>query len=143
MSNDLNLCQFIGRLGRDPETRYTAGGEAVTSFSLAVGWMGKDKEGVEWVRCVAFGKLAELAGQYLAKGKQCYVAGRFKTRKFEKDGQDHYTTEVNADTIQFLGGASESSEPRPVGGHKQADVYRKQGQKYKPGPDEDADSIPF
>ena len=68
MSNDLNLCQFIGRAGRDPETRYMANGDAVTNFSLGVGWKGKDKEGVEWVRCTAFGKLAEIVGKYVTKG---------------------------------------------------------------------------
>jgi len=106
MSQDLNLCQFIGRLGKDPETRYSPSGEAVTNFSIAVGWKGKDKEGTEWVRCSTFGKLAEIAGEYLKKGKQCYVAGRMNTRKWtDKDGADRYSTEINVDRLQLLGGA--------------------------------------
>jgi single-strand DNA-binding protein len=104
MANDLNLCQFIGHLGRDPETKYLPSGDAVTNFSLAVGWKGKEKEGTEWVRCNAFGKAAEIAGKYLAKGKQCYVAGRMSTRECtDKDGQKRYTTEINVDRLQLLG----------------------------------------
>lgn len=105
MSNDLNLCQFIGRAGRDAEVRYTAGGEAIANFSIAVGWKGKDKEGTEWVRCSAFGKLAEIVGEYVKKGKQVYVAGRMNTRKWQdKEGADRYSTEINVDRMQLLGG---------------------------------------
>lgn len=114
MSSDLNLCQFIGHVGRDPETRYTAAGDAVTNFSLGVGWKTKDKEGTEWVRCTAFGKVAEIAGEYLRKGKQCYVAGRMSTRKWtDKDGQDKWTTEINVDRLQLLGGKDGAQEPKP------------------------------
>lgn len=114
MSNDLNLCQFIGRLGRDPETRYTAGGEAVCNFSVASGQSWKDKtsgekqERTEWVRCVAFGKLGEIAGEYLKKGKQCYVSGRMETRKWtDKDGVEKYSTEIKVDQLQLLGSKDE------------------------------------
>jgi len=104
MATDLNLCQFIGRLGKDPETRYMTGGDAVVNFSVAVGWKSKEKEGTEWVRCTAFGKLAEICGQYLKKGSQVYVAGRMATRKWQdKDGQDRYTTEITLDRMQILG----------------------------------------
>lgn len=109
MSNDLNLCQFIGRLGKDPETRFMPSGDAVTNFSLAVGWKGKEKEGTEWVRCSTYGKLAEIAGKYLEKGKQCYVSGRMTTRKWtDKDGVERYSTEINVDRLQFLGSRGES-----------------------------------
>jgi single-strand DNA-binding protein len=115
MSNDLNLCQFIGRAGRDPELRYLPSGEAVANFSIAVGWKGKDKEGTEWVRCNAFGRLAEIVGEYVNKGKQVYVAGRMSTRKWtDKDGVDKYTTEINVDRLQLLGGRDEGAAPAPA-----------------------------
>lgn len=75
MANDLNMCSFIGRLGADPETRYAASGDPVCSFRIAVGWKTKEKEGAEWVSITAFGKLAEICGQYLAKGSQVFVSG--------------------------------------------------------------------
>ena len=104
MSNDLNLCQFIGRLGKDPETRYMPNGDAVCNFSIACGWKSKDKEGAEWVRVATFGKLAEICGQYLKKGSQVYVAGRFQTRKWtDKDGVEKYSTEIMGDRMQMLG----------------------------------------
>ena len=115
MANDLNQCNFIGRLGRDPETRYTAGGDAVTNFSIAVGWKSKDKEGAEWVSIVSFGKLAEICGQYLKKGSQVFVSGRFKTEKYtDKEGVERYSTKITADQIQMLG-------PKPSGGSESAD----------------------
>lgn len=110
MANDLNLCQFIGRLGRDPETRSLPSGSAVVNFSIACGksWKDKDsgekKEQTEWVTVVAFGKLAEICGQYLKKGGQVYIAGEMRTRKWQdKEGRDRYSTEVVADRMQMLG----------------------------------------
>jgi single-strand DNA-binding protein len=115
MANDLNQCNFIGRLGRDPETRYTAGGDAVTNFSIAVGWKSKDKEGAEWVNIVSFGKLAEICEQYLKKGSQVFVSGRFKTEKYtDKEGVERYSTKITADQIQML-------SPKPSGGSAPAD----------------------
>jgi single-strand DNA-binding protein len=112
MSNDLNRCEFIGRLGKDPDTRYSPDGSPVCNFSLAVGWKTKDKEGVEWVRIVVFGKLAEICGEYLKKGKQIYISGRMTTRKWtDKDtGADRYSTEVVADQMQMLGGNEDGSQ---------------------------------
>lgn len=124
MANDLNQCNFIGRLGKDPETRYLASGDAVTNFSIAVGWKSKDKEGAEWVNVTAFGKLAEIVGEYCAKGKQVFVSGRFKTDKSEKDGQTHYYTKIIADRVQLLGGG----ESRPQGNQQSDD-----GQQYSAG----------
>ena len=109
MANDLNQCQFIGRLGGDPETRYTASGDAVCNFRIAVGWKTKDKEGAEWVPCVAFGKLAEICSKYLKKGSQVFVQGRFKTEEFEKDGVRRYSTKISLDNMQMLGGKQEGS----------------------------------
>lgn len=93
MANDLNQCSFIGRLGADVEMRYMPSGDAVASFSIAVGSQWKDKasgekrESVEWVNITAFGKLGEICGEYLRKGSQVYVSGRLKTEKYQaKDG---------------------------------------------------------
>lgn len=114
MSNDLNRCEFIGRLGRDPETRYSTDGACITNFSLAVGWKTKDKEGTEWARIVAFGKLAEICGEYLKKGKQVYVSGRMTTRtwKDKETGADRYSTEIVADQMQRLGSKDDDQTPR-------------------------------
>lgn len=112
MANDLNRCEFIGRLGRDVEVRYSPDGNPVASFSLAVGWKTKDKEGVEWVNVVAFGKLAEICGEYLRKGKQVYVSGRFNTQKYQnkETGQDRYSTRIIADQLQMLGSREDGGE---------------------------------
>jgi len=102
MANDLNLCQFIGRLGADPETRFTPSGLAVCNIRIACGWKSKDKEGAEWVSVTAFGKLAEIMGQYLKKGSQVYIAGRMTTEQYEKDGVKKYSTKIVADQMQML-----------------------------------------
>ena len=115
MANDLNRCEFIGRLGRDPETRFMPNGDAVCNFSIAVGWKSKDKEGTEWVRINAYKQLAEICGKYLTKGSQVYVSGRMATRKWtDKDGQERYSTEINADQMQMLGGKQEGEQSRPA-----------------------------
>lgn len=115
MANDLNQCNFIGRLGADPESRYLSSGDAVCNFRIAVGWKGKDKEGAEWVPCTAYGKLAEICGEYLRKGSQVFVSGRFITRKWQdKDGNDRYTSEINLDRMQMLGSKAGSDTDRPV-----------------------------
>jgi single-strand DNA-binding protein len=107
--SDLNLCSFIGRLGKAPETRVTPNGDAVTNFSIACGWKTKSKEGTEWVNISTFGKLAEICAQYLDKGSQVYVQGKMKTDKFEdKSGVTKYSTKIAADTVQFLGKGKES-----------------------------------
>lgn len=115
MANDLNQCQFIGRLGQDPETRYTQSGDAVTNFSLAVGesWKkdGEKKESTEWVRVVTWRKLAEICNEYLRKGSQVYISGKLKTRKWQdKDGNDRYSTEIVADRMQMLGSKGEGNQ---------------------------------
>jgi single-strand DNA-binding protein len=117
MSNDLNQCQFIGRLGKDVDMRFTPNGDAVANLALACGWETRDKsgvkkEGTEWVNVSVFGKLAELCGEYLIKGSQVYVQGRLKTEKWQDKttGADRYTTRINADKVQFLGGKSDKPQ---------------------------------
>jgi len=126
MATDLNRCEFIGRLGKDPEVRYTADSNAICNFSIAVGYKSKDKETTEWVRITAFGKLAGICADYLKKGSQVFIAGRMTTRKWvNKDGVDQYTTEVVADQMQMLGGrpAEDASVAAPAA-RQQSDAYR-------------------
>jgi single-strand DNA-binding protein len=105
----LNKAMLIGRLGRDPEVRYTPDGLAVANFSIATSeeWndksTGEKKERTEWHRIVVFGKLGEICGEYLSKGKQVYIEGRLQTRSWEKDGIKRYTTEIVATDMQMLG----------------------------------------
>lgn len=110
----LNKVMVIGNLGRDPEVRYTQSGDAVANFSLAATETWKDKGGTkqertEWVRCTAFGRTGEIAGEYLKTGSQCYVEGRMQTRKWtDKEGVERYTTEVVVDKLVLLGGKRDS-----------------------------------
>jgi single-strand DNA-binding protein len=105
----VNKVIIVGNVGRDPEVRYTQSGKAVASFSVATSERFQDKEGqpqerTEWHRVVAWGRLAEICGEYLRKGKQIYVEGRLQTRDWEdKDGHKRYTTEVIANVMQMLG----------------------------------------
>jgi single-strand DNA-binding protein len=106
----INKAIIVGRLGRDPEVRYTPSGVAVANFSVATSeeWKDKDsgekKERTEWHRIVAFGKLGEICGEYLAKGKQVYIEGRIQTRDWEdQNGVKRYTTEIVASQMQMLG----------------------------------------
>lgn len=107
--SDLNQCSFIGRLGKDVELRVTPANDSIVNFSIACGWKTKSKEGTEWVNVSAFGKLAEICGQYLTKGSQVFVQGKMKTEKYEdKNGVTKYSTKIAADTVQFLGKGKES-----------------------------------
>ena len=123
--SDLNQCSFIGRLGKDVELRVTPAGESIANFSIACDWKTKKSEGVEWINISAFGKLAELCGQYISKGSQVYVQGRMKTDKYEdKSGVTKYSTKIAADTIQFLGGkAKETGNIVPIKTQKVTDPY--------------------
>ena len=106
----VNKVILVGNLGRDPEVRYMPNGEAVCNFSIATTDSWKDKSGAkqertEWHNIVMYRKLAEIAGEYLKKGRPVYVEGRLQTRKWQtKEGQDRYTTEIIADQMQMLGG---------------------------------------
>ena len=113
----LNKVLIIGNLGKDPETKYLPSGDAVTSVSIATADRWKDKasgemkEATEWHRVSFFGRLAEIAGEYLTKGSQVYIEGRIKTRKWQDgDGKDRYSTEIVADKMLMLGGKVKDAE---------------------------------
>ena len=114
----LNRAMLIGNMGDDPDMRYTAAGSAVCNFTLATNESWKDKDGnkqqkSEWHRVVMFGKLAEIAGQYLKKGSAVYIEGKLQTRKWQdKDGKDRYTTEIIADEMKMLGGGGEKPQEK-------------------------------
>lgn len=127
MSSGVNRVILIGNLGADPDVRFTQGGQAVANFRIAVSESWTDKQGqrqerTEWVRIVVWGKQAELCGEYLKKGQQCYVEGKLQTREWEKDGVRQFATEVVASSVTFLGGAPHGSgksrgpTPEPQGG---------------------------
>jgi len=111
----LNRVMLIGNLGKDPEVRYTTAGTAVASFSLATTEKFKNKSGewedrTEWHNVTLWARLAEIAGEYLSKGKPVYIEGRLQTRKWQdRDGVDRYTTEVVAEKMQMLGGKNGGS----------------------------------
>lgn len=162
----VNKVILVGKLGNDPEIRYMNNGGAVANFSVATSesWRdkstGENKEVTEWHRVVIFGKLAEIAGEYLKKGSQVYLEGQLKTRKWEKDGVERYTTEVHipmmGGVMQMLGGKSEGSQqqqqqtPKQTGQQngfgqpQQPQQQRPQQQSQQSAPPADFDSdIPF
>lgn len=108
----------IGNLGRDPEMRFMPDGKAVCNFSIAISERYKDKSGeskevTEWVNVAFFGKLAEIAGEYLKKGSKVYIEGKMKTEKYSKDGVDRYTTKIIGDKMEMLSGKMEGeSKPK-------------------------------
>jgi single-strand DNA-binding protein len=110
MAGGVNKVILIGNLGADPEVRFTPGGQAVANFRIATSDSWTDKNGqkqerTEWHRIVVWGKLAELCGEYLKKGRQCYIEGRLQTREWtDKENRKNYTTEVVANSVTFLGG---------------------------------------
>lgn len=115
MANDLNQCNFIGRLGRDLETRTFPSGDSVANGTLAVGSKWKSKSGelcenTEWIRLVFPGKLAEIASQYLRKGSQIHVSCECRTRKYQKDGVEQYATEFRVINMQMLGGKQDGQQ---------------------------------
>jgi single-strand DNA-binding protein len=122
MARGINRVILIGNCGGDPECRFMPNGNAVTNITLATTDSWKDKqtgqsvEKTEWHRVVLFGKVAEIAGEYLRKGSQCYIEGRLQTREWEKDGVKRYTTEIVVDmngTLQLLGGKPDSQQSQP------------------------------
>ena len=139
----INKVILIGRLGSNPEVRYTPDGTAVANFSIATSdeWTDKasneKKERTEWHRIVAWRRLGEICGEYLSKGRQVYIEGKIQTSSWEKDGVTRYTTEIVASDVQFLG--SKNS----------ADTYRPPGPAETPAssapsiPDKQDDDIPF
>lgn len=161
MARGVNKVILVGTCGQDPETRYLPNGNAVTNLSLATSEQWTDKqsgqrvERTEWHRVVLFGKVAEIAGEYLRKGSQVYIEGKLQTREWEKDGIKRYTTEVVVDmqgTMQLLGGrpsaddgAQRQSRPAPQREPQPARQERPAPQQSQPAPDYDSfdDDIPF
>lgn len=128
MAKDLNKFMATGRLGKDPEMRFTPQGSAVTTFSIASGRMfvsnGEKREETEWINCTAWDKLAELCNRALRKASRVYVEGRLKTTSWEKEGVKHYRTDVILTDVIFLdnksdeGDAEDGSEPRQSGSER-------------------------
>jgi len=139
----LNKCMLIGNLGKDPEVRYTAGGTAVASFSIATtekfkGKSGDWEEKTEWHNITLWARLAEIAGEYLAKGKTVYIEGRLQTRKWQdKDGKDRYTTEIVGEKMQMLSGKGDG---KPAGNSHTGNQGKQAGSYEDPG---FSDEIPF
>lgn len=150
MARGVNKVIIIGNLGKDPETRYTPSGSAVTNFTVATNesWKdkqtGEQKERTEWHRVSMFNRLAEVAAEYLRKGSQVYIEGKLRTRKWQgKDGNDRYTTEIIADEMQMLGGGGDFSGNSRGGGSGGDDKGGSGNAPPQPGPDEFDDDIPF
>lgn len=141
---------ILGNLGRDPEMRYLPNGDAVANFSVAVtekfkGKDGEAKESTTWYRINAFGKLAEICGQYLKKGASVLIDGKMQMRKYQdKDGIERESWELRADSMQMLGGKSEQSSGDSASTHAQPRTNSSQKQtKHLPSMDDLDDSIPF
>jgi len=150
----VNKVILVGNLGRDPETRYTTSGDAVTNIRLATTDTWKDKNGekqerTEWHSVVFYGRQAEIAGEYLKKGRQIYVEGRIQTRKWQdKEGQDRYTTEIVADRMQMLGsregsGAPSGGDEPPARERASAGATKAASAPAKKNVDDLDDDIPF
>jgi len=129
MARGVNKVILVGNLGADPDTKYTAGGTAITNISIATSesWRdkqtGENQERTEWHRVVFFNRLAEIAGEYLRKGSQVYVEGKLRTRKWQdQNGQDRYTTEIVANEMQMLGSREGGGVAMPA--QKQPDGFR-------------------
>lgn len=154
--NVASICKVIlvGHLGRDPENRYLPSGEQVTSIAVATTDRWRDKatgdlkEQTEWHRISFFGKLAEIAGQYLKKGSQVYVEGRIRTNKYtDRDGVERYQTQIIADTMQMLGskqdgGTQPAGTKRPAQHNSYAEA-KQTGRRNNPPANDPDDDIPF
>jgi single-strand DNA-binding protein len=121
MARGVNKVILVGNLGADPETKYTAGGAAITNIRIATSesWRdkqtGENQERTEWHRVVFFGRLAEIAGEYLRKGSQVYIEGKLRTNKWQdQSGQDRYSTDIVADEMQMLGSRNGGGAARPA-----------------------------
>lgn len=149
----VNKVILIGNLGRDPETRYMSNGDAVTNIALATTEVWKDKSGekqekTEWHRVTFYRKLAEIAGEYLKKGRSVYVEGRLETRKWtDKNGVDRYTTEIIATDMKMLGSrsgsGSDSFDTPARDEHEQSGPARPSPSRSNTGFDDMEDDIPF
>lgn len=151
--SSINKVMIIGRVGKDPEIRYTTSGDAICNLTVATSESWKDKatgekkELTEWNRISMFGRLAEIAGQYLKKGSQVYIEGSLRTRKWtDKEGVERYTTEIRADEMKMLGskpdGGSSSNDSGDSGYQDAAPKQTRQAPE-KNSFDDLEDSIPF
>lgn len=151
MANDLNKVMLIGRCGRDPESRALPSGTHVCNFSIATGESWKDKETqekvekTEWHRISAFGPLGEICAKYLKKGSQVFIEGKLTTRKWQdKEGKDHYSTEIIAQNMQMLGSKPSGSETgQSAGTAPRQQQQRTQTPNQGGGGRDDPDDIPF
>lgn len=124
MARGVNKVILVGNLGNDPEVKYTQGGMAITTLSLATTSVRKDRDGnqqekTEWHRVKLFGKLGEIAGEYLKKGRQVYIEGRLEYGSYDKDGVKHYTTDIVAEEMQMIGGGDGQRGGGEGGGYQQ------------------------
>ncbi|MFA5920184.1 MAG: single-stranded DNA-binding protein [Methylococcaceae bacterium] len=132
----LNLFQAMGNLGQDVDIKYLPDGRAVGNFSIACGEKWKDKtsgeikESTEWIRCVVFGRRAEVISEHFKKGSQIYISGKMRTRMWEKDGTKHYATEIVVDNFQFCGTRNEGGQKAA----QQAEAYQNTGSNQKSAP---------
>lgn len=162
MARGVNKVILVGNCGQDPETRYTPDGMAITTLSLATSESWKDKQTgqqqdrTEWHRVVFYGRIAEIAGEYIGKGSQVYVEGKLRTRKWEKDGVERYTTEIVVDqqgNMQLLGGnrqgdgqgqtPNKDGQKAPRSAPKQRPAQQPAGQQPYPAQDDLDDDLPF
>lgn len=166
MARGINKVILVGNLGNDPDTKYTQAGMAITRISLATTSVRKDRDGnsqerTEWHRVVFFGKLGEIAGEYLRKGSQVYVEGELRYDKYTgQDGVEKYTTDIVANEMQMLGGGrgegggertqrqapqqrQQQPSQRPIGGYGQPPQQQRQQQSAPPTDDFADDDIPF
>jgi single-strand DNA-binding protein len=153
MAGGLNKVLLMGNLGRDPEVRFTAGGTAVANFSIATNESWKDKNGqqqekTEWHRIVVWGKLAELCGEYLKKGRQAFIEGRLQTREWtDKEGKKNYSTEIVANNVQFIGGRPDGAGAAAQGNNstpaQPGNYGPPPGDDQAPPPGGGPDDIPF
>jgi single-strand DNA-binding protein len=146
----INKVILIGNLGRDPELRYTQNGQPVANFSLATSEQWTDKnsgekvEKTEWHRIVVWGRTAEHCSQYLAKGRTVYIEGRLQTRDWEdKEGQKRSTTEINAQTVQFLGGPRGQNQPDAESSQSSSPDQPSSGGGDSGAPPVPGDDVPF
>ncbi|MBW3568391.1 MAG: single-stranded DNA-binding protein [Proteobacteria bacterium] len=157
MARGINKVIVVGNLGADPDVRYSANGNAVTKIRVATSEQWKDKqtgetqERTEWHRITAFGRLAEIMGEYLKKGSQVYIEGKLQTSTYEKEGQTHYSTDIICNEMQMLGGRG-GQGGNQGGGDFGGSNNRSQGNQGKPagdqsrapaGGDDFDDDIPF
>jgi single-strand DNA-binding protein len=146
----VNKAIIIGSVGQDPEIRYSAAGKAICNISVATNEEWKDKatgqkqSKTEWHRIVAFDRLAEIMGEYLRQGSSVYIEGKLQTRKWEKDGQTHYSTEIVAEQLQMLGSkpgeSAQQAQPKPAAQPRSAPPAQ---QSAPPGMEGFDDDIPF